>query len=147
MKVIVLILLAGISLSYNPDAAISYAKTYCKNFNPNYNNYKYKGGDSANFVSQCLTAGGLNFDGCRGRDDKGMIPNDIDLRSCLRSKGWKFSTTRPPSFRAGYPITDKYYYRTMIVTGIDGNNIFYCDHFYDKCNIKERDRSFYYLYL
>ena len=44
---------------YNASKAIEYARTYCKNYNPNYNSYKGRGGDCANFVSQCLYYGGL----------------------------------------------------------------------------------------
>ena len=71
MKAIVLILLVGISLSYNPGAAVSYAHQYCQKYNKNYNNYKNSGGDCANFVSQCIVLGGghpnlSGSDNCRG---------------------------------------------------------------------------------
>ena len=54
MKIIAILLLLGISLSYNPEDAVSYAKTYCYKYNPSYNNYKGNYGDGANFVSQCM---------------------------------------------------------------------------------------------
>ncbi len=49
------------SYNYNPDAAVSYSDTYVYNYNPNYSNYNSIGGDCANFVSQCLHAGGLEM--------------------------------------------------------------------------------------
>ncbi len=49
--------------SYNRDAAIKYGDTYALNYNLSvYNSYKGKGGDCANFVSQCLYAGGFPTD-------------------------------------------------------------------------------------
>ena len=147
MKVIVLFLLVGIILSYTPNKAVSYAKSYCRDYNPKYNNYNYKGGDCANFVSQCLTAGGQKFDGCKGKDDKGMIPKDGDLKSCLMSKGWKLSTTKPPKFKAGYPIFEKSFGRAAIATGVDGKTIIYCDHYGDVCDGKLLASYFNYLYL
>ena len=91
MKKIILILLLGISrLSYDAGAALSYAKNHCCKscYNRNYNNYRNSGGDCANFVSQCLTAGGLSLAGCSGKDNKGMLPNVGDLITCLKKKGW-----------------------------------------------------------
>ncbi|MCH5212063.1 MAG: RICIN domain-containing protein [Oscillospiraceae bacterium] len=49
--------------SYSPDAAVAYADTYWSNYNPNYTSYKGSGGDCANFVSQCMRAGGIPTDG------------------------------------------------------------------------------------
>ncbi len=53
----------GISLmaisGYSADKAVSYADKYYKNYNTNYSNYNSIGGDCANFVSQCLHAGGV----------------------------------------------------------------------------------------
>ena len=45
--------------NYNVNAAVAYADKYCINYNSAYNSYKGKGGDCANFVSQCLFAGGF----------------------------------------------------------------------------------------
>ena len=52
MKVILFSLLIDFALSYNPSAAVEYAKKYCENYNPKCPNYRNMGGDSANFVSQ-----------------------------------------------------------------------------------------------
>lgn len=46
---------------YDASAAVSYAKTYWSNYNSSYVNYNDIGNDGANFVSQCLHAGGLEM--------------------------------------------------------------------------------------
>ena len=56
MKFTLLFILVGVAFSYNPSAAVNYALSYCRNYNPAYNSYP--GADCANFVSQCLIAGG-----------------------------------------------------------------------------------------
>ena len=61
MNYILLIILIGAITSYNRNAAVSYAKKYCSNYNPNYRNYNPDGGDCANFFSQSLIAGGFNL--------------------------------------------------------------------------------------
>ena len=50
-----------IASAYNASNAVSYANTYWSNYNPNYSNYNSIGGDCANFVSQCLVAGGMQM--------------------------------------------------------------------------------------
>ena len=130
MKAIVLILLVGISLSYNPGAAVSYAHQYCQKYNKNYNNYKNSGGDCANFVSQCMTAGGQSFDGCGGRNSYGMVPSVSDLKNCLTSKGWR-QTTR--NFQGGYPFFLKSGSHAMLANYISGSRIYYFAHTKDRC--------------
>jgi len=53
---------AAASYTYNVSKAIAYADKYCINYNSSYNSYKGRGGDCANFVSQCLYAGGFKQD-------------------------------------------------------------------------------------
>lgn len=80
--------------NYDPDAAAAYADTYWENYNPDYHDYAppEEGGDCANFVSQCLIAGGLDLSagidetlpqgidpGQNGVDDWGCIPNCDNL--------------------------------------------------------------------
>lgn len=52
--------------SYNASAAKSYALQYYKNYNPNYPDWGSEGGDCANFVSQCVHAGGKPMKGTPG---------------------------------------------------------------------------------
>lgn len=48
------------NFNYDPSAAASYATKYAYSYNPNYTSYKGRGGDCANFVSQCLYYGGIS---------------------------------------------------------------------------------------
>lgn len=51
------------TLSYSSSKAVEYAKDYVWSYNtPTYPNLSNLGGDCANFVSQCLKAGGLSTD-------------------------------------------------------------------------------------
>ena len=49
MKTILFLLLVGLSISYNANAAVNYALNHCRNYNRAYNSYP--GADCANFVS------------------------------------------------------------------------------------------------
>ena len=53
---------AAKSYTYDVSKAIAYADKYCINYNSSYNSYKGRGGDCANFVSQCLYNGGFKQD-------------------------------------------------------------------------------------
>lgn len=52
--------------SYNSTDAVNYANEYYKNYNSNYPDWNSQGGDCANFVSQCLYAGGKTMKGTPG---------------------------------------------------------------------------------
>jgi hypothetical protein len=59
------------------------------------------GGDCANFVSQCLIAGGFSTSGCYGNWGTGStIPVVTNLEQCLTDKGWKKSYSIPSG---GFP--------------------------------------------
>lgn len=45
--------------TYNVDAAVAYADAYALSRNPEYRDFSGEGGNCANFVSQCLLAGGF----------------------------------------------------------------------------------------
>ena len=150
MKAIIIILLLGICLSYDfyyPIAAIKYALKYCKNYNPDYNNYKLRK-DGANFVSQCMYNAGQSFDGCAGRDKKGMIRYAKDLKECLISKGWRTSSTKHLYFRPGHPVFIKSEYSIgypALCTGNDGKYIYISSHDPDLCDTRiEPDKLDYY---
>ena len=134
MKSIIIFFLLELSLSYNPAGAVSYAKKYCNNYNINYNNYKnliIRGGEDANFVSQCMNVGGgQDFEGCEARDNKGMFRSVSALKNCLISKGWK-QTAR---CQKGNPIFMKSYSHSMIIIDSDVNNIFFNSHYPDRCS-------------
>lgn len=59
---------------YNSGAALEYAKKYYSNYNPNYPNWSNYG-DCANFVSQCLRAGGKGMKGKAGSSSAANFSN------------------------------------------------------------------------
>ncbi|MEA2075108.1 MAG: PKD domain-containing protein [Euryarchaeota archaeon] len=80
----------GITYSYDPQAAVNYAEKHWKNYNSTdqelcdyYQNYSGRGGDCANFVSQCLIAGGLDLTEHPGHDTCGSIINCTNLHDFL----------------------------------------------------------------
>ena len=127
MKYIIFCLLIAFSLSdYSPAKAVTYARKYCKNYNSDY--IKYPGADCANFVSQCLKAGGQSLSGCNGLDKKGAIPYVPNLRSCLTKKGWKSQQGVPKKFKAGYPLFKTSGSHAMLATKVEGNNVYFAAH-------------------
>jgi parallel beta-helix repeat protein len=73
--------IAYASSSYDVQAAVSYAETWWSGRNPAY--YDYGSYDCANFVSQCLIAGGLNLAVSPNIDSYGCIPNCDNLHHYL----------------------------------------------------------------
>ena len=132
MKFLLLLLFIKTLVSYNPDAATQYAHDHCDSdsYNPAYP--KYDGHDCANFVSQCLIAGGLNLNGCVGVNSYGTVPAVSDLKSCLSALGWKSSSSRPQGFRDGYPMI--YDSHAVLATYVDGSTIKYSAHTNDRCD-------------
>lgn len=62
--------------SYDRDEAINYALNWYNKYNPNYPNFS-SSGDCANFVSQCLEAGGFQMNEywhCQTRDQEKLNP-------------------------------------------------------------------------
>ncbi|MGQ4875445.1 MAG: glycosyl hydrolase family 18 protein [Promethearchaeia archaeon] len=70
---------------YNRYAAYGYAYKWWNGYNPHYNDYSASGGDCANFVSQCLIAGGLSLHNGTDGTGYGVYP-DQD-RTSSDSKG------------------------------------------------------------
>ena len=107
------------TLSYNPQAAIAYAKEWAYRRNPQYHDYSYEGGDCANFVSQCLIAGGFSTAGCDNYGQGGTVPYVPYLENCLVSKGWRKATSMPSSgVPAGSVITfDSGSHTALVVQG------------------------------
>ena len=132
MKSLILFFLIGLSLSYEPEKAIAYARKYCDNYNKQF--YNYEGYDAANFVSQCLAEGGQDFNKCIGLDNKNSFILIINLRTCLIQKGWKASITMPKQFKGGYPFFGPD--SVMIATEVKDNSITYCRHSKDSCDEK-----------
>ena len=145
MKYFLFALLLTLSLSYDGNKAKNYALQYCRNYNTAYN--KYPGVDCANFVSQCLKAGGFDFSNCSGKDNKGMIINCGKLSSCLTKNGWKSSSSRPSGFKIGYPFFLKDYSHVMLSTAINSKSISYAGHTNDRCGDMTISSGIVYYYL
>ena len=142
MNIFFLFLFIELSLSYNPKAAIAYARKYCSRYNTNYNNQSMYGHyESANFVSQCLVADGLDFKECVGIKDKGMIVSVSNLRACLDKKGWKKSFGVPKQFIGGYPFFQENNH-AMIATEVKGSDVTFCGHQNDRYDYKLNQPSY-----
>ena len=116
--------------SYNASAAVAYADKYALNYNPNYSNYNSVGGDCANFVSQCLYAGGLTmandwywYSYSNRSGSWTVVPN---LKTAMVNRGYQavyissYGTSSFSSFSAGDVIMfGSGQYHTMICTGKD----------------------------
>ena len=141
MKTILIFLLFELAFSYNGAGAAEYAKKWCNKYNPDYNNYKYKDAfaESVNFISQCISVGGgQDLTGCKGLDDKGMIPNSSNLKKCLISKGWKKNRI---AIAKGYPIFTKVNSYAMFMTNVGTDGILYCSHAPDRCKARTNYKS------
>ena len=144
MKSIFILLLIEIIYSYDTEKAINYAKKYCKDYNPDYNTYDE---DSANFVSQCLIAGGEGITDCKLSDDKNAFQSVANLKSCLYQLGWKVQSGVPRQFKAGYPFFNNENTHVMIATEVNGKTITYCGHTKDSCDeVLENPNKYHYYY-
>ena len=106
MKYTILLLCIALSISgYDRTKAFNYAKKWWNSNNfAKYDNYNPQGGDCANFVSQCLIAGGLNLaQMCGGVawGKGGTVPSVSALGECLRNHGWTTSSKIPSNFQKG----------------------------------------------
>jgi len=134
MKAILIFFLLGLTYSYNREGAANYAQKYCNNYNPEFKKYPDMIEESINFISQCINiGGGQDFEGCEGRDDKGMFKSVSDLKNCLVSKGWKISY-KPVKGNLVFNFVGNH---VKIITG-DRTDFFgkfiYCSHGPDRCS-------------
>lgn len=109
---------------YNPSAAVEYAGKYWNNYNPAYGNYNSVGGDCANFVSQCLYAGGIEQDGTWYNGSSAWISCSAQIEY-FRNKGYTIiDGAQASDIKVGNPVY--YYYggsmaHTAICVGYDDN--------------------------
>ena len=112
--------------AYNVSNAIAYADKYCINYNTAYNSYKGKGGDCANFVSQCLFAGGFKQDSVWYKHSVAWI-NVMKQIEHFKAYG-KFLTANNTNLIKGNPIYfdwngDSTYDHATICVGRNNNGI------------------------
>ena len=138
MKKILIFFLLGLIFSYDGTSAATYAQKYCNNYNPNYNKYESKTAENINFISQCISiGGGQDFEGCEGRDDKGMFTKGSDLKNCLISKGWKTAITSKKGSIAFMIIDNN---DVKIITSDKADiigRVTFCSHTPDRCDAKQ----------
>ena len=132
MKIIFILVLFHLTLTYNYKKASTYSQVYCKYFNPKYKNYAKQSpfSDSANFASQCLKEGGFDFSGCSQIDEKGVIFRSNDLKNCLEKKGWKKDSFPLKNFKEGCPFfaTIGNILHVMVAQIVSGNKVVYGEH-------------------
>lgn len=101
LLILVLLPVARASAStYNPLKAVQYADLWWNKRNPRFQSYGFS--DCANYVSQCLIAGGLNLRVSPSADKSGSIATcsglDTYLTNTLKATVWKTSSVaRPPA--------------------------------------------------
>ena len=143
---------------FDVNAAVRYAQTYTDNsgamngkYNSTYNiykqqnPYKYIGYDCANFISQCLYAGGLNatsnwYPVYRGQDYRKVSGGTTwvsasDLFTYLRKQGFNYArvNSRLSNIHKGDIVfidfdNDGYADHSTICTGFSGGTPVYCAH-------------------
>ncbi len=145
--------------TYNADDAVEYAKKWVKNlssgtdssyYNPGYSNWNSGGGDCANYVSQCLLAGGIKMNAKWGVDIAGPWLGAPSLLGYL--KGLSYPCVPSPSLsdlhkgdiifsegrsKDGTTTKDGH---VMIVTSVSGTSFTYCGHNRDQ-NSSSSDTS------
>ena len=92
-------------------------------------------------------AGGLDLSKCNKKDNKGAIPNNANLKTCLAKLCWKSKQGIPKTFKQGYPFF-KGDMHGRIVTGVIGKTVTYFVHkCTDTCDGKISDDTLYYYCL
>lgn len=121
---------------YDRNAALQYAKTYYSNYNPNYPDWSYWG-DCANFVSQCLRAGGKGMKGTPGTESSaqnfanwfsvGTAASTVNVSSTWRGADafmsyWKSNATSYKTFTSVSTSSWNYGYIGDAVSFLNSNN-------------------------
>lgn len=117
--------------SYNRIAARDYAYKYWSSYNPAYTSYKGNGGDCANFVSQCLHAGGIPTDATWKADSVSWIRASA-VPSYMRNKGYATKTSYTNATAGSFAYTSSGAGHAVLVTINDGAKIAYTAHTTDR---------------
>lgn len=97
--------------AYDVNKAVDYSDKYATSYNPSYSNYNSIGGDCANYVSQCLYAGGIPM-------TDGWYWKSYDDRSA----SWSYCPSQVNYFTgAGYKLIDN----PSDAQVIKGNPVYY----------------------
>jgi GH25 family lysozyme M1 (1,4-beta-N-acetylmuramidase)/uncharacterized protein YraI len=126
---------------FSPEGSVGYAEYWWNKRNSHYSDYSNVGGDCANFVSQCLIAGGLTlWKGSNGNggglDGRGCLPfcdnlhlhlknyQSISYQRCVKSGSWDNELplwVSPGTVLIYGTEGGDELRRTVIVTGGNGN--------------------------
>ena len=117
--------------SYNRIAARDYAYKYWSSYNPAYTSYKGNGGDCANFVSQCLHAGGIPTDATWKADSVSWIRASA-VPSYMMNKGYATKTSYTNATAGSFDYTSSGAGHAVLVTINDGAKIAYTAHTTDR---------------
>lgn len=117
--------------SYNRIAARDYAYKYWSSYNPAYTSYKGNGGDCANFVSQCLHAGGIPTDVTWKADSVSWIRASA-VPSYMMNKGYATKTSYTNATAGSFAYTSSGAGHAVLVTINDGAKIAYTAHTTDR---------------
>ena len=117
--------------SYNRIAACDYAYKYWSSYNPAYTSYKGNGGDCANFVSQCLHAGGIPTDATWKADSVSWIRASA-VPSYMMNKGYATKTSYTNATAGSFAYTSSGAGHAVLVTINDGAKIAYTAHTTDR---------------
>lgn len=117
--------------SYNSIAARDYAYKYWSSYNPAYTSYKGNGGDCANFVSQCLHAGGIPTDATWKADSVSWIRASA-VPSYMMNKGYATKTSYTNATAGSFAYTSSGAGHAVLVTINDGAKIAYTAHTTDR---------------
>lgn len=117
--------------SYNRIAARDYAYKYWSSYNSAYTSYKGNGGDCANFVSQCLHAGGIPTDTTWKADSVSWIRASA-VPSYMMNKGYATKTSYTNATAGSFAYTSSGAGHAVLVTINDGAKIAYTAHTTDR---------------
>ena len=117
--------------SYNRIAARDYAYKYWSSYNPAYTSYKGNGGDCANFVSQCIHAGGIPTDATWKADSVSWIRASA-VPSYMMNKRYATKTSYTNATAGSFAYTSSGAGHAVLVTINDGAKIAYTAHTTDR---------------
>jgi len=117
--------------NYDRIAARDYAYKYWSSYNPAYTNYRYDGGDCANFVSQCIHAGGIPTDSTWKADSVSWIRASA-VPTYMMNKGCATKTSYTNATAGSFAYTTAGQGHIVLVTINDGAKIAYTAHTTDR---------------